>query len=261
MFEKLAAEGVIPGQGHWFFDHAETVTPDSLDRIAALGGAVAIQNRMSFQGEEFAARYGAAAAQTSPPLRSMLDTGLTVAGGTDATRVSSYNPWLSLHWMITGRTLGGAVLFHPGNRLTRQEAITRYTAASAALTGEADIKGVLREGCFADVAVLSDDYFEVDVDVIPHIESVLTVVGGDVVYAAAEFEGLDGALPDITPAWSPVTRFGGYHATPAPGRRGAEQAAALAEAALDSRAEAQWRARRNGPAVVADPHTFETHQH
>lgn len=261
VFEKLAAEGLFPGQGRWFFDHAETVTPDSLDRIAALGGAVAIQNRMSFQGEAFAARYGAAAAQTSPPLRTMLDTGLTVAGGTDATRVSSYNPWLSLHWMITGRTLGGTVLFHPGNRLTRQDAITRYTAASAELTGEAEIKGVLREGCLADVAVLSDDYFEVDDDVIPHIESVLTVVGGDVVYAAAEFEGLDRQLPDVTPAWSPVTRFGGYRATPAPGRRGAEQAAALAEAALDSRAEAQWRARRNGPAAVADPHTFETHQH
>lgn len=258
VFEKLAAEGLFPGRGRWFFDHAETAGQASLDRIAALGGAISVQNRMSFQGEAFVARYGAAAAQTSPPLRAMLSTGLTVAAGTDATRVSSYNPWLSLHWMVTGKTLGGTVIYPAHNRLTRAEALERYTAAGARLTGEADVKGVLAPGFLADLAVLSHDFFDVDEDVIAHIESVLTIVGGRVVYADAEFEGLDHPLPPVAPAWSPVARFGGYHATPP---RGAVQAAALAEAALDARAETRWRAGRGLAPAVAAPHIFETDPH
>lgn len=261
VFEKLAAEGLFPGRGRWLFDHAETVTQSSLDRIAALGGAVSIQNRMSFQGEDFIARYGKTAAQSSPPMRAMLSTGLTVAAGTDATRVSSYNPWVSLHWMVSGRTVGGTVIYPLHNRLSREEALERYTVAGASLSGESDIKGMLRPGHLADLAVLSDDYFEVDDADIPHIEAVLTMVGGDVVYADAEFQGLDQALLPIEPAWSPVARFGGYYATQAPSRRGAAQAAALVDAALDSRAEASWRARRGERLAVASGNTFETHQH
>lgn len=262
VFEKLAADGLFPGRGRWFFDHAETVTPDSLERIAALGGAISIQNRMSFQGESFIARYGKPAAQAAPPVRAMLAAGLTVGAGTDATRVSSYNPWVALHWLVSGRTVGGTILYPPSNRLTREEALERYTVAGAQLSGEAAVKGILREGYFADLAVLSDDYFAVEQADIPHIEAVLTMVGGKVVYADAEFEGLDVKLPEITPAWSPVARFGGYQATPPPSRRGAAQAAALIEAALDSRAEAVWAAARNGERPsVASRHAFEIHQH
>jgi predicted amidohydrolase YtcJ len=262
VFEKLAAEGLFPGPGGWFFDHAETVTPDGLERIAALGGAISVQNRMSFQGESFIARYGAPAAQAAPPIRAMLAAGLTVGAGTDATRVSSYNPWVSLHWMVSGRTVGGTVLYPPSNRLSREEALERYTVAGAQLSGEAHLKGILREGYFADLTLLSADYFAIDEADIPHIEAVLTMVGGKVVYADAEFEGLDSQLPEITPTWSPVARFGGYQATQPPSRRGAAQAAALAEAALDSRAQALWTAGRNGERPsVASRHTFEVHQH
>jgi hypothetical protein len=192
----------------------------------------------------------------------MLAAGLTVGAGTDATRVSSYNPWVSLHWMVSGRTIGGTVLYPPSNRLSRAEALERYTVAGAQLSGEEHLKGVLRDGLFADLAVLSDDYFAVEEADIAHIEAVLTMVGGKVVYASAEFEGLDGQLPEITPAWSPVARFGGYQATRPPSRRGAAQAAALVDAALDSRAQALWAAGRNGePPLVASRHTFEIHQH
>jgi Amidohydrolase family len=89
----------------WFLDHAETVTARNLERIKALGGGVAVQHRMAFQGEYFVDRYGARAAEEAPPLRRMVDMGVPVGAGTDATRVASYNPFVSLHWLVTGQTV------------------------------------------------------------------------------------------------------------------------------------------------------------
>ncbi|MFJ6940577.1 amidohydrolase [Streptomyces sp. NPDC101132] len=238
VFEKLAAEGLFPAGGRWLFDHAETVSDDSLDRIAALGGALSVQNRMSFQGTAFLERYGAGAASRTPPVRAMLDRGLTVAAGTDATRVSSYNPWVSLHWLVTGRTVGGTPLYPAANLLDRQTALELYTRGGARLTGEDGTKGMLREGFLADLAVLSADYFTVPEAAIPGIESVLTVVGGRIVHAAAEYEGLDEPLPPVVPEWSPVSRFGGYRSA------GARQADAMAEAVAESEEHRRWRADR-----------------
>ncbi|MFC6982620.1 amidohydrolase [Streptomyces cirratus] len=249
VFEKLAAEGLFPGGNRWLFDHAETVTADSLERIAALGGAVSVQNRMSFQGSAFLARYGAAATAHTPPVRAMLDRGLTVAAGTDATRVSSYNPWVSLHWLVTGRTVGGTELYPASNLIDRETALGLYTTGGARLTGEQDVKGVLREGCYGDLAVLSEDYFTVPEAAIPDIESVLTVVGGRIVWASAEYEGLDEAVPPVSPQWSPVAHFGGYRS------RGAHQALAMAEAVAESEEHRLWRAARGSGPVTPAPFT------
>ncbi|MFF9194146.1 amidohydrolase [Streptomyces sp. NPDC014779] len=240
VFEKLAAEGLFPGGNRWLFDHAETVSAGSLDRIAALGGAVSVQNRMSFQGAAFLDRYGAEAAAHTPPVRAMLDRGLTVAAGTDATRVSSYNPWVALHWLVTGRTVGGTQLYPAGNLIDRETALGLYTRGGAQLTGEQDVKGSLREGWYGDLAILSDDFLTVSEGVIPDIESVLTVVGGRIVYATAEYEGLDEALPPVSPAWSPVAHFGGYQS----GQGGAHQASLVAEAVAESEQHRRWRVAR-----------------
>ncbi|MBZ9644693.1 amidohydrolase [Streptomyces sp. PSKA30] len=257
VFEKLAAEGLFPAGNRWLFDHAETVSADSLDRIAALGGAMSVQNRLSFQGEAFLRRYGPGAAADAPPVRAMLERGLTVGGGTDATRVSTYNPWVALHWLVSGRTAGDLALRPPENRVDRQTALAMFTRAGAALTGEEDVKGVLRPGCYADLAVLSDDYFTVAEPDIAHIESLLTVTGGRIVYAAAEYEGLDEELPPVSPEWSPVAHFGGYRAAPRAGITGARQAELLGEAIAESERHRQWRARRGltpGTAVpLTDP--------
>ncbi|MFE0377593.1 amidohydrolase [Streptomyces inhibens] len=252
VFEKLAADGLFPAGNRWLFDHAETVTDASLDRIAALGGAVSIQNRMSFQGRAFVDRYGAQAAAHTPPVRRMLAKGLVVGAGTDATRVSSYNPWVALHWLVTGRTVGDLALYPEDNRLSRETALELYTRGGARLTGEEDVKGVLKEGFFGDLAILSDDYFAVPEQDIAHIESVLTVVGGRIVHAAAEYEGLDEAIEPITPAWSPVAHFGGYQATPRPSVTGARQADLLAEAVAESEQHRQWRVARG---FVTEPRT------
>ncbi|KIQ64810.1 amidohydrolase [Kitasatospora griseola] len=248
VFEKLAAEGLFPQGNRWLFDHAETVSGESLDRIAALGGAVSVQNRLSFQGEAFVSRYGAAAAAEAPPLRAMLDRGLTVAGGTDATRVSSYNPWVALHWLVSGRAVSGRRLAAEHNRLDRARALELFTLGGARLTGEQDVKGRLTVGSYADLAVLGADYFAVPEADIAHIESVLTVVGGRIVHAVAEHEGLVADLPAISPEWSPVARFGGYQAGSAPGLAGAQQADRVLEAAAASDEQFAWRLAR-GSAV------------
>ncbi|OKJ62466.1 amidohydrolase [Streptomyces sp. CB02261] len=251
VFDKIAAEGLFPGGSRWLFDHAETVTPDSLERIAALGGAISVQNRMSFQGKAFTDRYGPEAAARTPPLKEMLASGIPLAADTDATRVSSYNPWVALHWLVTGRTVGDLALYPPDRLVSRERALELYTRGGARITGEDDVKGVLKEGWYADFAVLSHDFFTVDPDDIAHIEAVLTVVGGRIVYAAAEFEGLDEALPPLSPAWSPVARFGGYQATPPPSG-GARQADLLAQAVAEGEQHRQWRAVR-GPVVPQEP--------
>lgn len=244
VFEKLAAEGLFPGGNRWLFDHAETVSADSLDRIVTLGGAMSVQNRLSFQGEAFVRRYGIGAAADAPPIRAMLGRGLTVGAGTDATRVSSYNPWIALHWLVTGRTVGDLTIHPPHNRVDRETALEMFTTAGASLTGEQDLKGVLRPGFLGDLTVLSQDYFTVPDPEIAHIEALLTVVGGRIVYAAGEYEGIDELLPPVTPDWSPVAHYGGYQATPGPGHRGARQAEMLGEAAAESELHRQWRARR-----------------
>ncbi|MFF6888480.1 amidohydrolase [Streptomyces sp. NPDC012421] len=256
VFERLAADGLFPAGNRWLFDHAETVSPRSLERIAALGGSVSVQNRMSFQGRAFVERYGAEAAERTPPVTEMLAAGLPVAAGTDATRVSSYNPWVALHWLVTGRTVGDLCLYPPDRLVSRERALEMYTLGGAGLTGESETKGVLRPGCFADFAILSRDYFSVPDDDIPHIESVLTVVGGRLVYAAGEYEGLDEAVPPLSPSWSPVAHFGGYQVTMPPGLTGARQADRLAEAVAASEQHRQWRIAR-GFAPESGPRVFD----
>ncbi len=114
VFEKVNRD--IPFDGlPWFFDHAETITPKNIERVRALGGGVAIQDRMAFQGEYFVDRYGKQAAEQTPPIKRMLAEGVPVGAGTDATRVSSYNPWTSLYWLVSGRTVGGLALYPEGS--------------------------------------------------------------------------------------------------------------------------------------------------
>ncbi|QWV98761.1 amidohydrolase [Geomonas nitrogeniifigens] len=209
VFEAVNRE--IPFNGlRWFFDHAETITAGNLERVKGLGGGIAIQNRMAFQGEYFLDRYGEGDTSHTPPVRSMMALDIPVGAGTDATRVASYNPWLSLYWLVSGRTIGGTLLYPEANRLSRTEALRLYTEGSSWFSGEEEKKGTLAPGALADLAVLSADYFEVPEKEIKGIEAVLTVVGGKVVYGGEEFGNLVPPLP-VSPDWSPVGRYGGYH--------------------------------------------------
>lgn len=209
VFEKVNREAPVTDL-RWFFDHCETVSDRNLERIKALGGGVAIQHRMAFQGEYFIDRYGKPAAERTPPMRRMLDMGVPVGAGTDATRVASYNPWTSLSWMVTGKTVGGTSLYGDDNLLSREEALRLYTQGSAYHSREEGVKGRIAPGFYADLAVLSDDYFTCPPERIRGIESLLTVVGGKVVHAAAPFSDLAPPVLPVMPDWSPVARFGGH---------------------------------------------------
>jgi len=201
----------IPFDGlHWFFDHCETISDRNLERVKKLGGGIAVQNRMAFQGEYFVERYGAKQAERTPPIRRMLEMGIPVGAGTDATRVSSYNPYLSLYWLITGKTIGGLRLYPEENRFDRAEALRLYTMGSSWFSTEDGKKGALTPGQLADFAVLSADYFSIPEEDIKNLESHLTIVGGKVVYATDVFSKLAPPELPVSPNWSPVAKYGGY---------------------------------------------------
>ncbi len=209
VFEKVDRE--IPLKGlNWLFDHAETISPRNIDRVAALGGGIAVQHRMAYQGEAFIERYGVAAAEASPPIARILAAGVPLGAGTDATRVASYNPWVSLAWLVTGRTVGGTRLYPQSNRLDREQALRLWTDANAWFSSETGKKGRIAVGQLADLAVLTDDYFSVPEDRIAGLGSVLTLLGGKVVHGEGDFANLAPPLPPPTPDWSPVRAFGGY---------------------------------------------------
>lgn len=213
VFEKVDRD--IPFNGlPWFFDHAETISPNNIERVRALGGGIAIQDRMAFQGEYFVERYGAKAAELTPPIQRMLAEGVPVGAGTDATRVSSYNPWTSLYWMVSGRTVGGLALYPQG--LPRDTALQLFTHGSAWFSSEQGKKGQIKVGQLADLVALSADYFSVEDEAIKWIESLLTVVGGKVVHAAGDFQRLAPPTLPVTPDWSPVVKVPGHWRPAAP---------------------------------------------
>ena len=212
VFERVNRE--IPFDGlHWFFDHAETISDASIDRIAALGGGIAVQHRMAYQGEYFVERYGLGAAAATPPVARMLEKGVKVSAGTDATRVASYNPWVSLSWLITGRTVGGLRITPQHSCLDRETALRMWTENVTWFSNEEGRKGRIAVGQLADLIVPDRDFFACAESEIADTASDLTLVGGKVVWATADFAPLDEAAPPpAMPDWSPVRRFGGYAA-------------------------------------------------
>jgi hypothetical protein len=184
-----------------------------------------VQHRMAYQGEYFVERYGIGAAEATPPIARMLEAGIPVSAGTDATRVASYNPWVSLSWLVTGKTVGGLRLYPARNRLDRETALRMWTENVTWFSNEEGKKGRIEVGQFADLVVPDRDYFACSEDEIADIAAQLTIVGGKVVYGAGDFAAFDEtAPPPAMPDWSPVRRFGGYGAWGV--RNGAEEAAA-----------------------------------
>jgi predicted amidohydrolase YtcJ len=212
VFERVNQDIPLAGL-NWFFDHAETISDQSIDRISALGGGIAVQHRMAYQGEYFVERYGLGAAEATPPVARMLEKGVKVSTGTDATRVASYNPWVALAWLVTGRTVGGLRIYPQRNCLDRETALRMWTENVTWFSNEEGRKGRIEVGQLADLIVPDRDYFACVEGEIADIVSELTIVGGKIVYGAGTFANLDTAAPPpAMPDWSPVRRFGGYAA-------------------------------------------------
>lgn len=210
VFEKVNRDLPLHGL-HWFIDHAETISPKNIDRVKALGGGIAVQHRMAYQGEDFAHRYGRQALEDAPPIRRILAAGVPLGAGTDATRVASYNPWVSLYWLVSGKTLGGMTMYPGRNRLDRETALRLWTEANTWFSSEEGKKGSIRAGQLADLAVLSADYMSVAEEEIKDITSRLTLLGGNIVHGDGPFGMFAPPLPPASPSWSPVNAFGGYH--------------------------------------------------
>lgn len=200
----------IPLKGlPWFFDHAETVSEENLRRTKALGGGIAIQHRLAYQGEVFVHRYGRPAALAAPPVKKMLQQGLPVGLGTDGTRVASYNPWVALYWLTTGKTVGGTQVMALENVLDRATALKLLTSGGYDLIRESQ-KGKIIKGNFADLVILDKDYFSIPAANISGISAALTVVDGKIVYGAGPYQSIAPVALPVVPAWAPVRYYGGY---------------------------------------------------
>jgi len=175
----------------WSIAHLNDASVENLRRIKALGIGWTMQNAMYFNGEAFLKARGNEAMRLIPPVMTALKMGLTVGGGTDAHRVMSYNPFVSLQWMVDGKTVGGTLTRAEEELPSREEALRLYTLGSAWFTHDDGKRGSLAAGKLADLAVLSKDYLTVPIDQIGGIESLLTMVGGRIVHAAGLYAQLE----------------------------------------------------------------------
>ena len=195
----------------WSIEHAETISPRNIARVRALGGGIALDPKMALHGDGFIATHGREVALQTPRLRQLVDSGVSLAMSTDAYRAATFNPWVGIHWMVSGKSVSGSEVLARNNRLTRLEALKLFTSGPAWFMNAEDELGMIAPGYLADFALLDRDYFTVPEDEIGKIGSVLTVMNGRVVFGAQEYGALTPALPPVLPAWSPVKHFGGYH--------------------------------------------------
>jgi predicted amidohydrolase YtcJ len=191
IFERVNKEVPITGL-RWSIAHLNDASPQSLRRMKDLGVGWTVQDAMYFGGEQFQQQAGREAARRIPPVNTAATLGVVVGAGTDAHRVASYNPFTALQWFLDGKTVGGVVIRGPEETPNRADALRFYTIGSAWFSHDEDTRGSLEAGKLADLAVLSKDYLTVPVDQVGSIESVLTMVGGRIVYAAAPYRQLEG---------------------------------------------------------------------
>ena len=181
----------------WSIAHLNDASDDSLRRMKALGVGWLMQDAMYFGGEEFIKARGAEAAKRTPPIKTALNMGVHVGGGTDAHRVMSYNPMVSLEWMIDGKTVAGTATRDADETPSREEALRLYTQGSAWFTFDDARRGSLEVGHLADLAVLTKDVMTAPAGEIGGIESLLTMVGGRIVYAAGPYAALEERRPAL----------------------------------------------------------------
>jgi predicted amidohydrolase YtcJ len=208
--EKLNAK--MPLQDlRWSIEHAETISPANIARVKALGGGIALDTKMALHGDGFIKTHGREKALQTPRLRQLVDSGIPLAMTTDAYRAATFNPWVGISWMVSGKSVSGSEVLAKDNRLTRAEALGLFTHRPAWFMNAESEMGMIAPGHLADFALLDRDYFTVPESQIKAIASVLTVMDGRVVFGAQDYSALSPLLPEILPVWSPVKHFGGYY--------------------------------------------------
>jgi predicted amidohydrolase YtcJ len=207
--EKMPLNGL-----RWSIEHAETISPANIARVKALGGGIALDIKMALHGDGFIRTHGREKALQTPRLRQLVDSGIPLAMTTDAFRAATFNPWVGINWMVSGKSVSGSEVLAADNRLTRAEALSLFTRTPAWFMNAESEMGMIAPGYLADFALLDRDYFAVPESQIALIASVLTVMDGRIVFGAQDYSALSPALPEVLPAWSPIKHFGGYYQTP-----------------------------------------------
>lgn len=206
--QKMPLDGL-----RWSLEHAETISPANIARVKALGGGIALDTKMALHGDGFIKTHGRDKALLTPRLRQLVDSGIPLAMTTDAFRAASFNPWVGISWMVSGKSVSGTEVLAKDNRLSRIEALGLFTRKAAWFMNTESEMGMIAPGQLADFALLDRDYFSVPESEISSIASVLTVMDGRVVYGAQDYTSLSPALPEVLPNWSPIKHFGGYYQT------------------------------------------------
>jgi predicted amidohydrolase YtcJ len=189
VFEQVNAVSPITNL-RWSISHVEDASEATLHRMKALGLSFAVQDRMFFGGEEYMKMHEPAVVRRSPPIMSAMRIGVVVSAGTDANWVTPYNPFVSLRWLLNGQTLSGTTTRGPEELPSRMEALRMYTVNSAWISFDETERGSLEPNKSADLAVLDRDYLTIPTEDIAKLHSVLTLVGGKVVYASGPYEQL-----------------------------------------------------------------------
>ena len=186
IFERVNATTPIATL-RWSIAHLNDASVRSLERMKALGVGWTMQDAMYFGGDQVLQQSGKDAARHTPPIETARKMGIVIGAGTDAHRVASYNPFTALQWLLDGKTVAGTPMRGAEEIPSRLDALRFYTIGSAWFSHDDDTRGSLEVGKLADLAVLSQDYMTVPIERIGETESLLTMVGGKIVYASAPF--------------------------------------------------------------------------
>lgn len=185
-FERVDAAVAVQQPGgngilglRWVVAHVPRITAEYLARLKALGGGVNLSGWMYLSG----AGAGNESSPAGPPFRTIAESGIPAGFGPDGANIAPLSPWPHAYYAVTGRNARGDVI-NPGQTISRQKVLEMFTRDNTWFLGGPDerLLGVLEEGRLGDVAVLSDDYFEVEEEELKRLRSVLTVVGGVVVH-------------------------------------------------------------------------------
>lgn len=192
IFEEVNSKAPI-GDLRWIIAHIENATPQTFQRMKKLGMGWAVQDRLYFEGDVWPRVMGNDAATQAPPISEGIKAGLIVAGGTDGPRLAPYNPFVTLEWLVTGKTVKGTSIRSKQYSATREQALRIHTLNSAWMAGDENKRGTLAPGKWADLVVLSDDYLTVPENNISKIKALMTIVGGKVEHATGPFTEIGGS--------------------------------------------------------------------
>jgi predicted amidohydrolase YtcJ len=187
-----AANSEFPGivrERRWVIAHVPGITQEWIDRLQAIGGNLSLTGWQYLAGNPTASTV---APYAGPPFRMIVDSGKRPGGihaglSSDGMQIAPMNPWLHMYYATTGIN-ARKVLINPNQQISREEALSLYTRENGWFLREEDQLGTIESGKLADLVVLNSDYFTVPNEDLKKIRSVLTVVGGDVVYDGGVLE-------------------------------------------------------------------------